>query len=390
MAASGDIGANAIQLPGLNSPSLIPILAKVEFDIDRRRAGWYDAWVRSRKVQHAKRAESRLGGRSRMGSEAGDGADDESQSGSRKAPIGLELLGRINADGSPVPSFLLTRDKSSAGDTSAEDDEDVKEEAGYAQLAESPVRADVEEEQELVEEDEEDEEEEEEEEEEEVPEEVPSGNGDPLVDVFGTDAETWAEVHEDTQANRTSVRDSNPNVVPLALDAAALSSLPDDLEENDEEEESDAEGEVTQLLNAMNRPSLSLEIPSSPPPPGEAATATAGTIKKHVPPPLDLTAAEGLHPPDASPNPTDGGQSAHLPYLGLATPSEAGDVMSREPPIEIDVDVDDLFKTSKSPQDEKREGAIFDDLNLGLDPGLDDVGGLVYMECCTSLTLPVV
>lgn len=35
-------------LPGLGSPSLIPVLAKVEFDIDRRVGTWYTAWSRSR------------------------------------------------------------------------------------------------------------------------------------------------------------------------------------------------------------------------------------------------------------------------------------------------------------------------------------------------------
>lgn len=343
VAASGDVGASAIALPGLNSPSLIPILAKVEFDIDRRKAGWYDPWVRSRKVQHAKRAESRARSRSRMGSqsEVGDG-DEESQAGSRRAPIDLELLGRINADGSSVPSFLLTRDKQSEDASPVE--EDAAEEEGYEQMADSPIE-DAEEE-----------------------EAVASGDGDPLADVFGSDAETWAEVHADGQAHRTSIRNSNTNVIDLALDAAALSLLPDDLEEEDEIEQSDEEGEVTQLLNAVNRPSLSLDIPTSPPVP-DPATATAGTVRKHIPPPLQLDTSDALHPPQTTPN-TPG---EDLPYLGLATPSDAGDVMSKDAPIEIDVDVDDLFKSSRSPQDEKREGAIFDDLNLGLDSTLDDV-----------------
>ena len=40
--------SNSLDLPGLSSPSLIPILAKVEFDIDRRKATWYLPWVQSR------------------------------------------------------------------------------------------------------------------------------------------------------------------------------------------------------------------------------------------------------------------------------------------------------------------------------------------------------
>lgn len=378
VAASGDLGANAILLPGLNSPSLIPILAKVEFDIDKRKAGWYDPWVRSRRMQHAKRAESRAGARSRSRmdslSEVGDGVEEESLAEIRKAPIDLELLGRINADGSSVPSFLLTRDKSATGDVSGEDDDaeeeasdaseeddNAEEEASYEQLSDSPVGVDVEE----------------------VEEEDVSGGGsrDPLADVFGTDAETWTDIHAETQEHRVSLRSSNPNVVNLALDAATLSTLPIDLGEDEDDVKSDEEGEVTQLLNAMNRPSLSLDIPTSPPFVGDPATATAGTIKKHIPPPLNLAAAEALLPVQASPNlDAEGIRSAHLPYLGLATPSDHGELLSKDPSIEIDVEVDDLFKNSRSPQDEKREGAIFDDFNLGLEPSLDDVshGVLFY------------
>ncbi|KAH8099736.1 hypothetical protein BXZ70DRAFT_214929 [Cristinia sonorae] len=347
VAASGDIGASAIRLPGLNSPSLIPILAKVEFDIDRRRAGWYEPWVRSRKVQHAKRAESRAGARSRsrMGSasEAGEGPETQSQAGTRAAPIDLELLRRINADGSSVPRFLVTRD-GTADDGSAGEDEEEEEDAGYQQLEDaSPVGED---------------------------EESERISGDPLADVFGTDHETWAEVHAETQAQRSSMRNSNPHVVDLALDAAALNSLPDDLEEDEDEIMSDDEGEVTQLLNAMNRPSLSLDIPTTMTPSNDPETAA--TLRKHVPPPLTLVPTDGLHPPSISPHlDSANSQSEHLAYL--KTPSEAEHPSALdEPPIEIEVEVDDLFKTTRSPQDEKREGGIFDALNLGLDPSFDD------------------
>ncbi|KAF8640804.1 hypothetical protein AX17_000453 [Amanita inopinata Kibby_2008] len=47
--------ADSLILPGLNSSSIIPVLAKIEFDIDRRKAGWYEPWLRSRRINHAKR-----------------------------------------------------------------------------------------------------------------------------------------------------------------------------------------------------------------------------------------------------------------------------------------------------------------------------------------------
>lgn len=46
--------ANSLPLPGLNSPSLMPILAKVEFDIDRKKAGWYEPWAKRRRVKKKK------------------------------------------------------------------------------------------------------------------------------------------------------------------------------------------------------------------------------------------------------------------------------------------------------------------------------------------------
>ncbi|KAJ3773673.1 hypothetical protein FB446DRAFT_516393 [Lentinula raphanica] len=54
--------ANSLPLPGLNSPSLMPILAKVEFDIDRKKATWYEPWVKRRRVKKKKKAESELNG----------------------------------------------------------------------------------------------------------------------------------------------------------------------------------------------------------------------------------------------------------------------------------------------------------------------------------------
>ncbi|KAF7337653.1 hypothetical protein MSAN_02238600 [Mycena sanguinolenta] len=50
--------ADSLDLPGLSSDAIIPILAKVEFDIDRRKAAWYEPWLRSRRLNHAKRKNS--------------------------------------------------------------------------------------------------------------------------------------------------------------------------------------------------------------------------------------------------------------------------------------------------------------------------------------------
>lgn len=82
-----DPRAEALHLPGLNSPSIIPILAKVEFDIDRRKAGWYEPWLRSRRMNQLKRTGSR------KGTQEGD---------DKSGRIQLKLAGRIT-DGNYKP-----------------------------------------------------------------------------------------------------------------------------------------------------------------------------------------------------------------------------------------------------------------------------------------------
>lgn len=338
--------ASSIPLPGLESPSLVPVLAKVEFDIDRRNAGWYKAWVRSRRITHAKRAESRMSGR-RSVSEAGEGEEGEEES--KKAPMDLRLVGKMNKRANR-PAFLVTEE----------------EEEGYEQLDddgddELTARLDA-----------------------------MRADGDPLDDVFGTDAETWAEMRAESGANPNK----DPKVVDLALDAAAVSNLPDDLEEGDEAQmpEGDDEAEVSELLDRMPKPPLTVSIP-----PEEEANAkrqseptTAGTIRKHVPPPLHLMPQSHgeLGVPEQSPNPSSAG-SAQLAYL--SSPKSDGVPTGSEPegnprvsshslfPEEDDDDEEEeldeelLKKVNiRSPEDEKRDGAVFDDLDLGLDPSLDD------------------
>ncbi|KAK2461479.1 hypothetical protein APHAL10511_005942 [Amanita phalloides] len=56
-------GPGAFPLPGLNSTSLVPVLAKVEFDIDRKKARWYEPWLRSRRLNQAKRDDEQSDGK---------------------------------------------------------------------------------------------------------------------------------------------------------------------------------------------------------------------------------------------------------------------------------------------------------------------------------------
>ncbi|KAI9444923.1 hypothetical protein H4582DRAFT_1845024 [Lactarius indigo] len=120
-----DSRAATLDLPGLTSSSVIPILAKVEFDIDKRKAAWYGPWIRSRKLNHQKRDQR---SRTRSGSSTTPAAEGDNGLGSeaevpKAAPLPLRLVDR-----QAIPRFLLSADEKQ-GDT---------QEAEYT-LSESPL-----------------------------------------------------------------------------------------------------------------------------------------------------------------------------------------------------------------------------------------------------------
>jgi hypothetical protein len=120
-----DSRATTLDLPGLTSPSVIPILAKVEFDIDKRRAAWYGPWIRSRKLNHQKRENC-----ARTASDSGtspvtEGASqaDGQADALKVAPLPLKLVDR-----QAIPRFLLL----------VGDEGDNGHGSGYPPLSESP------------------------------------------------------------------------------------------------------------------------------------------------------------------------------------------------------------------------------------------------------------
>ncbi|KAI0803172.1 hypothetical protein BC629DRAFT_1591260 [Irpex lacteus] len=343
-------GADSLPLPGLGSNSLLPVLAKVEFEIDKRRARWYDAWIKSRKNNFAKRAESRQGGRSGSRSEL-----DEDGEGSKKAPIDLALVDKLNGV-NPSPNLFLTTE------ASTEPEELVLDDGGYQQLEEAD----------------EDEREGEGDGEDRVDDDeaTPGLDGrDPLEDVFGKDEETWNDIHHSGE----QTRQANPHVVDLALDAAAVSNLPDDLEADDEHRmpSGNAEAEVDELLEKMGKPELLVSIPEASPSSDkrQSSPTTASTAKRHIPPPITIIRSasgnELIVPEQPTPltGSTDG---AHLAYLSTPSPSESPENRSSD---EDDVEsAEDLVGKIRSPEDDKRAGVFFDDLDLGLDPSLTAEG----------------
>jgi hypothetical protein len=120
-----DSRAATLDLPGLTSPSVIPVLAKVEFDIDKRKAAWYGPWIRSRKLNHQKREQ-----RARTESDTGTSTttEDASRGDAEEqvpnvAPLPLRLVDR-----QAIPRFLL----------SASEEADDSHETSYPCLSESP------------------------------------------------------------------------------------------------------------------------------------------------------------------------------------------------------------------------------------------------------------
>ncbi|KAJ3522014.1 hypothetical protein NMY22_g12070 [Coprinellus aureogranulatus] len=295
----------ALDLPGLTSPSLIPILAKVEFDIDRRKAGWYEPWLRSRRANHAKRARSRKGSTK---STATEEASAEADKAKEKVPAIPLMLGRKET-ASP-----LGLDASDPSKASGDGEEEVPQENGYEPLSDTQEgESDFED----VEDD--------------FTEESTarvssvgeSNSKDPLEDVFGSDADTWS----DMKGERRGTHELNPNVVDLALNAGDLTAAPASVEEEDAPYATKEEDEVRDLLNRMSKGSAAstpeLDARFSPP-------------SKKVPPPLIIkpdTSAPNVVAAEPSPVPT----TTRLAYLDT----------------------------------EKRSGALFEDIDLGLDPATD-------------------
>ena len=334
-------GPDNIDLPGLHSNSFIPVLAKVEFVIDQAKATWYEPWLRSRRLNHAKRAESRARG---LSFNNGELSEDD-----RKAPINLRLVDKAQAE-ADVPGFLrkdedyLRLDDDDGGDTP-----EGTREGGYSQLDE-------------------DDDDDDELDDEEITAQFPPvpGAKDPLADVFGTDADTWAEIHADNRP----VQRSNPNVVDLALDGAALSEDPSP-EENDTPQLNDDE-EVKDLWESQSRPLLSLTIPNSPPSP-----ALDTSNRKSAPPPLNLSVAvpgSALTLPAilTSPLPSSGDESASLAYLKDGTPSDGMFTASRGEDLTLEATEADEEELARGPLQDKRDGAFFEDLDLGLSLNIDD------------------
>ncbi|KAH9486339.1 hypothetical protein JR316_0000403 [Psilocybe cubensis] len=347
--------ASGLPLPGLTSPSLIPILAKVEFDIDKRKAAWYEPWLRSRRANQAKRArvekEKKGKAEQREGSESGD-AEEE---GTRAAPIELLMGKKDTKDPFGLASAPVTVP------IEPEEEEEVAAENGYARLSDDDSDDDdefAEENTARV-----------------MP--PPPPDADPLSDVFGNDADTWAEIHAERPKSKHL---SNPNIVPLALTAQELED--DSHDQNDHHDDNDdetkstkEEDEVFEMLDMMGNPKLAMSLPS----PEKPHSPDMGATPRKIPPPLVLkgkdksvvSALVSATKEDSGSSAVGSPGSAGLAYLreGDVSPQSQGSTEEKEKAEEVYV------TRVRSPTEslEKRAGAVFDDLDfdLGLDPTED-------------------
>ncbi|TFK77535.1 hypothetical protein BDN72DRAFT_852596 [Pluteus cervinus] len=349
--------ANSLDLPGLSSQSIIPILAKIEFDVDRRKAGWYEPWIRSRRINHAKRAESRMGRKASVA----EGAEDKESVDGLERKHHIDLLTGTKDAANHLASLFPPRD---SGDTLSDGEPEAD---GYAPLSDSQDGHDDE----LNKGELEDEDDYEEDATTRVVSSITRRGGkDPLDDVFGSDADTWADIRESNSTARPS--SANPNIVNLALTGSELAALPDGEDEalfdagnNDEEEVRD----ILERMSSPTQPEFSISPPTSPP---SKRSSSPTTSKKHVPPPLVLLPINGgdlVIPAEAtSPLPVSPGTS--LPYLhGPSSGSQDNSPLpEQQVQREEEEDLEDDYHVRSSAESEKRVGAVFEELDLGLDP----------------------
>lgn len=360
--SSLDIDIDPGLLTGLHSPSLIPVLTKVEFDIDRRNGGaWYEAWTRSRRE---------LRGRQR-----GVDVDD-------KGKLKLKITISSNKDAPfklDAPTLPAEKEDEEEGEEEPEAAEEIENDVGYTRLSESPEQLDADEEltarepppQPMLSEEAEGNDDDDEDDKshsrtyslDDPPQHTPAMpvTPDPLADVFGSDDQTWSDVQSSRPASGESARIRNGD---LALDGAALSSLPAQVE-LPEHEPADDNAEVIEIWNQNAQPAL--DVPPPTPPRTNRPSLKISPVKQRpIPPPLTLphsnvmmavTAATPTASPFLSAQEAD---DSKLPYLNSSTDR-------------FDISPNDESMSNESVQvgpvrtDEKRGGGIYEDLDLDLD-----------------------
>jgi len=286
-------------------------------------------------MNHAKRTESQP---SRRGDKSeGNAGEIET----RKAPLDLMLVSRMQS-ASPSPSFAL----------SVTGSEQEPQTEGYGLLSESPDNIDSDD----------SDSEQDDLDLESTARVTTTATEDPLNEVFGTDADTWADLRQTSQRRGSK----DPRIVDLALNAADLADESFDDDYDDDILGQKEENEVRDLLDAMSLPRSSGTVSSPPPFHDQVQPPTnAPATKKHIPPPLVLQPRSGdpVLPVESSPLSTQE-DDAKLPYLDEKyNEAYRGD----DTMFSMSSDgVGDEFGMFRRFADDKRDGGVFDGLDIGL------------------------
>lgn len=279
---------SSFDLPfNLNPSSALPILAKVEFDIDKRKAPWYERWRhRRRTTSHSIAASPHL-----LGSFPGSGSTRVLQLPlrARSTSPSLADFKAKYAPTSPSASSAQVNLNSSEGSSS-----DVAQE-GYMQLDDEVQ-----------------------------PKRRMFHNGelteDPLGDVFPSDKATWEQMRSEPGAavEGSAASPATPEIMIGGKIGSNILSMNQESEEEGMEEENDAE-DVLALWKEKHKPTLdSLSTPGSP----SSHQPRSRSASKHIPPPLDLTASSKsqiphveIAPPTATATSPNMSVNSDLPYL---------------------------------------------------------------------------
>jgi hypothetical protein len=129
--------------------------------------------------------------------------------------------------------------------------------------------------------------------------------------------------------------------------------------------------EEDEVQDLLDHPQFSVTNPPSSPPNKRSSSRTGS--QKHVPPRLvimpNAVARDLVVPTESSPMPSSAG-STHLAYL-YGSPSGDSPSGSGERAEAEDDDFVTFARVRSPAENEKREGAVFDDLDLGLDSTID-------------------
>jgi hypothetical protein len=253
---NASLSSISLDLPlNINPASALPILAKVEFDIDRRKALWYKQWSHRRRTA----SHSIVNSPQFLGSYNGSGV---------KKVLQLPLRARSTSPSLAdfKAKYAGTSPSASSAQINLNSPEELSDDAerdGYIQLGDDrkPRRM--------------------------------LHNGefteDPLDDVFPSDKATWAQIRneEGDEEAGSPTSPHTPDVMVGGRIGSAIMSMEGGESGNESGDDEDAE-DVLAMWRNKHRPTLeNLSTPGSHP--SRPTVERSRSASKHIPPPLDLS-----------------------------------------------------------------------------------------------------